>query len=215
MRRRQRRVRSVNGTADRRRLPAPGRDQPRPRGRERRRSRPSSDGGALPLRRRRWSPAVPRHGRRFRIRSVLLGELPGPQQLLPGDRDLPRRTQPAPDRGARPHDDVSAALAAKVAQQCLDRASINLDSVGLVLAAPARASFADGLASHLGVPVERIAIAREDRIHTAALIAAFHDADAAASLQPGNTLLFVAADSGVAAGAALYRVPDLRPQGSG
>ncbi len=114
-----------------------------------------------------------------------------------------------------PADDVSAALAAKVAQQCLDRASINLDSVGLVLAAPARASFADGLASHLGVPVERIAIAREDRIHTAALIAAFHDADAAASLQPGNTLLFVAADSGVAAGAALYRVPDLRPQGSG
>lgn len=112
-------------------------------------------------------------------------------------------------------DDLSAALAAKVAQECLDRASTNLDAVGLVLAAPARASFADDLASHLGVPLERIVVAREDRIHTAALIAAFHDANAAARLQPGNTVLFVAAGPGVTAGAAVYRVPDIRAAGSG
>jgi 3-oxoacyl-[acyl-carrier-protein] synthase III len=107
-------------------------------------------------------------------------------------------------------DQVSAALAAKVAQECLDRASVNLDAVGLVLAAPARASFADGLASHLGVPRDRIAVARDDRIHTAALIAAFHDADATGRLQPGTTVVFVAAGSGITAGAAMYRVPDVR-----
>jgi 3-oxoacyl-[acyl-carrier-protein] synthase III len=104
-------------------------------------------------------------------------------------------------------DDLSAALAAKVAQECLDRASTNLDAVDLVLAAPARASFTDCLASRLDVPVERIAVARDDRIHTAALIAAFHDADVAARLQPGNTVLFVSAAAGVTAGAALYHVP--------
>lgn len=104
-------------------------------------------------------------------------------------------------------DDMSAALAAKVAQECLDRASTSLDAIGRVLAAPARAGFADGLASHLGVPVERIAVARDDRIHTASLIAAFHDAQAAARLQPGSTVLFVGAGAGVTAGAALYRMP--------
>jgi 3-oxoacyl-[acyl-carrier-protein] synthase-3 len=104
-------------------------------------------------------------------------------------------------------DDVSAVLAAKVAEECVDRTSTDLDAVSLVLAAPARASFAEGLASHLGVPVERIAVAHDERIHTAALIAAFHDADVATRLQPGDTVLFVAADSGVTAGAAVYRVP--------
>jgi 3-oxoacyl-[acyl-carrier-protein] synthase III len=111
-------------------------------------------------------------------------------------------------------DHLSAALAAKVAQECLDRASISVDAIGLVLAAPARASFADGLASHLGVPVERIAVARDDRIHTATLIAAFHDADAAGRLQPGTKVLFVAAGSGITAGAALYRVPDVHSEAS-
>jgi 3-oxoacyl-[acyl-carrier-protein] synthase-3 len=112
-------------------------------------------------------------------------------------------------------DDMSAALAAKVALESLDRASINLDAVGLVLAAPARASFVDGLSSHLGVPREHIAVARDDHIHTAALIAAFHDADAAGRLQPGTTVLFVAAGSGITAGAARYRVPHIRSEGSG
>lgn len=105
-------------------------------------------------------------------------------------------------------DDYSAALAAKVAEQCLDRGSTNLDAVGLVLAAPARMSFTEGLASHLGVPSQRIAVARDGRIHTAALIAAYHDADVVGRVQSGHTVLFVAAGSGVTAGAALYRVPD-------
>jgi 3-oxoacyl-[acyl-carrier-protein] synthase-3 len=104
-------------------------------------------------------------------------------------------------------DELSATLAPKVAQECLDRASTNVDAVDLVLAAPARATFTHRLASRLGIPVERIAAARDDRIHTAALIAAFHDADVAARLQPGTTILFVSADAGVTAGAALYRVP--------
>jgi 3-oxoacyl-[acyl-carrier-protein] synthase III len=104
-------------------------------------------------------------------------------------------------------DDVAAALAAKVTQECLDRASTNVDAVDLVIAAPARTSFTDPLASHLGIPSERVAVARDDRIHTAALIGAFHDAHAAGGLQPGHTVLFVAAGAGVTAGAALYRVP--------
>jgi len=104
-------------------------------------------------------------------------------------------------------DETFAVAAAKVAFECLDRASTDLDSVDLILAAPARAGFTAGLASDLGVPVERIAVARDERIHTAALIAALHEATAADRLRPGSTVLLLAAGAGVTAGAALYRVP--------
>lgn len=104
-------------------------------------------------------------------------------------------------------DDAFAGAAAKVAFECLDRDSADLADVDLVLAAPARAGFTAGLASKLGVEGDRVAVARDELIHTAALIAAEHDATTAGRLRPGNTVLLLTAGAGVTAGAALYRVP--------
>jgi len=104
-------------------------------------------------------------------------------------------------------DETFAVAAAKVAFDCLDRDSTDLADVDLVVAAPARAGYAAGLASGLGVAEERLVVARDERIHTAALIAALHDATTAGRLRPGSTVLLLAAGAGVTAGAALYRVP--------
>ncbi len=107
-------------------------------------------------------------------------------------------------------DDVFAAAASKVAAECLGSASIDPGALDLIVAAPAHAGFIAALASHLSVPVERIAAAPDERTHTAALIAALHAATATGRAGPGSTVLLVAAAAGVTAGAALYRVPDLR-----
>jgi 3-oxoacyl-[acyl-carrier-protein] synthase-3 len=104
-------------------------------------------------------------------------------------------------------DETFAVAAAKVAFECLDRGSTDLADIDLVVAAPARAGFTAGLASDLGIAAERVAVAPDDRIHTAGLIAAFHDATATGRLQPGNTALFLVAGAGVTTGAALYRMP--------
>lgn len=104
-------------------------------------------------------------------------------------------------------DEAYAAAGSKVAFECLDSASTDLAAVDLVLAAPARPGFSAGLAAHLNVPVERVAVAGDERIHTAALIAAIHGATLDARLRPGSTVLVVAVGAGVTAGAALYRVP--------
>jgi 3-oxoacyl-[acyl-carrier-protein] synthase-3 len=104
-------------------------------------------------------------------------------------------------------DEVYAAAGSKVAFECLDSASTDLAAVDLVLAAPARPGFSAGLAARLNVPVERVAVAGDERIHTAALIAAIHGATLDARLRPGSTVLVVAVGAGVTAGAALYRVP--------
>lgn len=104
-------------------------------------------------------------------------------------------------------DGTFAVAAAKVALECLDRGSTDLADVDLILAAPARAGFTAALASDLGVAEERLAVAPDERIHTAALIAALHDATTAGRLRPGGTVLLLAAGAGVTAGAALYRVP--------
>lgn len=109
---------------------------------------------------------------------------------------------------ASDHMDEAYALAgSKVALECLDSASTDLAEVDLVLAAPARPGFSAGLAAHLGVPVERVAVTGDERVHTAALIAAIHGATLDARLRPGSTVLVVAVGAGVTAGAALYRVP--------
>ena len=100
-------------------------------------------------------------------------------------------------------DEAFAAAAAKVAFDGLDRASTDLAAVDLVLAAPARPGFTADLAADLGVPEERVAAAGDERIHTAALIAAIHDT----SLRPGSTVLVLAVGAGVTAGSVLYRVP--------
>ena len=104
-------------------------------------------------------------------------------------------------------DDVFAVAGAKVAVECLDRASTDLADVDLVLAAPGRADFSAALASHLGLAPERIVCAQEEKMHTGALIGALHEAITNARLLPGRTVLLVAVGAGVSAGAALYRVP--------
>lgn len=104
-------------------------------------------------------------------------------------------------------DDVFAVAGAKVAFECLDRASIDVGKVDLVLAAPARAGFTAALTSSLGVDVQRVTAAGEERIHTAGLIAAVHRATLESRLRPGSTVLLVAVGAGVTAGAVLYRVP--------
>lgn len=104
-------------------------------------------------------------------------------------------------------DEAYAVAGSRVALDCLDSASIDLADVDLVLAAPARPGFTAGLAAHLDVHVERVAVSRDERVHTAALIAAIHGATLDARLKPGSTVLVVAVGAGVTAGAALYRVP--------
>ncbi len=133
---------------------------------------------------------------------------------FPGGGDLFRSTVTYHDRRNRLEiaasdaiDDVFAAAAAKVALECLDNASTDLAAVDLVLAAPAHPAFAESLASHLCVPVEHVVVGQDERIHTAALVAAFHGAATAGRLRPGSTVLLLAVGAGVTAGAALYRVP--------
>jgi 3-oxoacyl-[acyl-carrier-protein] synthase-3 len=102
--------------------------------------------------------------------------------------------------------DVFATAAVKVASECLDRAAVTPDDVDLVLAAPARADIRNALASHLGVPLEKVAVAHDERIHTAALITAVHAAAFGSRVRPGSTVLIVAVGAGVTAGAVLYRL---------
>jgi 3-oxoacyl-[acyl-carrier-protein] synthase III len=104
-------------------------------------------------------------------------------------------------------DDVFAGAAAKVTLDCLDAASVDLDTVDCIVAAPARAGFAAGLAAQLGVPPALIAVASDERMHTAALMAALHDARSGGRIRPGAIVLLVAVGAGVTAGAVIYRVP--------
>lgn len=100
-------------------------------------------------------------------------------------------------------DEAYAAAATDVVTTCLGRATTDLDSVDRIVAAPARPGFAARLAERLGVPPERVSLAPDERTHTAALIAALHEA----GLEPGDRVLLVAVGAGVTAGAALYRIP--------
>lgn len=98
-----------------------------------------------------------------------------------------------------------AAAGAQVAQRCLDQASLSPDDLELIVAAPPHAHYRAELAVGLGVAAERIAVAADERMHTAAPIAALEsEID---SLPVGAHVLFIAATSGVVAGAALYRMP--------
>ncbi|HEX9337291.1 MAG TPA: 3-oxoacyl-[acyl-carrier-protein] synthase III C-terminal domain-containing protein [Pseudonocardiaceae bacterium] len=100
-----------------------------------------------------------------------------------------------------------AEAAVTAARECLDDAAVGLAGVDLIVAAPPRPDFTAALAAGLGVEADRIAVARDHRIHTAALVAAVRDAMAAGRLGPGSTALLVTAGAGVTAGAALYRTP--------
>lgn len=100
-------------------------------------------------------------------------------------------------------DDRFAAVAAEAARSCLERQGVQLAEVDLIIAAPARPRYREALRTLLGLPAEKVCVADDHRVHTAALAAAFGQQ----SLRPGSQILFVAAGAGVVAGAALYRQP--------
>ncbi|MET0996994.1 MAG: 3-oxoacyl-[acyl-carrier-protein] synthase III C-terminal domain-containing protein, partial [Mycobacterium sp.] len=98
-----------------------------------------------------------------------------------------------------------AEAAAQVADECLRDSSLGLADVDMIVAAPARREYRAALASRLGVPVERITVASDEKTHTASLAAAL---DRSADQIPGGgRVLLIAAGAGVTAGAAIYRQP--------
>ena len=102
-------------------------------------------------------------------------------------------------------DEQFAAAGAEAARACLDEQSVRLSDVEMILAAPARPGYRAALSSRLGVDVDKICIADDQHLHTAALAAAL--AGKADRLPAGAQVLLVAAGAGVTAGAALYRQP--------
>ncbi|MHA7652405.1 3-oxoacyl-[acyl-carrier-protein] synthase III C-terminal domain-containing protein [Mycobacterium sp. ML4] len=102
-------------------------------------------------------------------------------------------------------DDKFAAVAAEAVRACLTLNGVSLSDVDVIVAAPARRDYREALSGLLGVPAEKVCVADDHRMHTAALAAAYQQY--AAGLKPGERILFVAAGAGVVAGAALYRKP--------
>ncbi len=102
-------------------------------------------------------------------------------------------------------DDRFAAAAAFAACACLDAQAVRLADVDVIVAAPARPGYHSSLGRRLGVPVGKIAVADDQRMHTAALTAAF--GRQAETLPAGARILFVVAGAGTTGGAALYRHP--------
>lgn len=100
-------------------------------------------------------------------------------------------------------DDQFATAGAQVAQSCLQEASLGLSDVDIIVASPARPGFRAALADKLAVAVERVTVADDESMHTAALVSALRSA--AEKLSPGARILLVAAGAGVTAGAAVYR----------
>lgn len=100
-------------------------------------------------------------------------------------------------------DERFATAASQVARSCLGEAALGLADVDMIVAAPARPGYRAALAGHLGVPVDRITVADDEDMHTAALAAALHCA--ADRLAPGARILLIAAGAGITAGAAVYR----------
>jgi 3-oxoacyl-[acyl-carrier-protein] synthase-3 len=96
-----------------------------------------------------------------------------------------------------------AQTAARAVERCLTDADLTIDDVSAIVAAPPTHEFRCALAAELSVPVERIRVADDERMHTAALPSAISGAMAAGN---GSRLLLVGAGAGITAGAALYRL---------
>ncbi|HKP44896.1 3-oxoacyl-[acyl-carrier-protein] synthase III C-terminal domain-containing protein [Mycobacterium sp.] len=103
------------------------------------------------------------------------------------------------------HEDQFAAAAAQAADKCLRASSLELGDVDAIIAAPAGRRYRAALARHLGVPAGQIVVADDEDMNTASLAAAFDRA--APQFRAGDRVLLIAAGAGIAAGAALYRVP--------
>jgi 3-oxoacyl-[acyl-carrier-protein] synthase-3 len=102
-------------------------------------------------------------------------------------------------------DERFAAAAAQAAEKCLRATSCEIAEVNAIVAAPARRGYRMSLANRLGVAPERIIVADDERIHTAAMATAFDLA--VEQLPDGGLVLLIAAGAGITAGAALYRLP--------
>lgn len=102
-------------------------------------------------------------------------------------------------------DERFAAAAASAVRACLQAQSMRLADVDVIIAAPAEAGYRAALSERLGVPIEKIAVADDEHMHTAALAAAF--GRHAEPLPAGRQALFVVAGAGTTGGAALYRQP--------
>ena len=102
-----------------------------------------------------------------------------------------------------------AIVATRAALGCLDESATALADVDVVIASPARHEYRAALAAHLGMAVDRIVVAEDERTHTASLPAAL---DRALNHLPiGARVMLVAAGAGITAGAAIYReapIPD-------
>lgn len=102
-------------------------------------------------------------------------------------------------------DERFAAAAASAVCTCLESQSARLVDVDAIVAAPARHGYHSLLSDKLGVPVDKIIVADDQQMHTAALPAAF--GPQAETLPVGAQILFVVAGAGATGGAALYRQP--------
>ncbi|OSC24420.1 3-oxoacyl-ACP synthase [Mycobacterium vulneris] len=100
-------------------------------------------------------------------------------------------------------DERFAAAAASAVCRCLEAQSAQLTDVDVIVAAPARDGYRSSLSDKLGVPVDKITVADDQHMHTAALAAAF--GQHAETLPAGAQILFVVAGAGTTGGAALYR----------
>ncbi|HUO38912.1 MAG TPA: 3-oxoacyl-[acyl-carrier-protein] synthase III C-terminal domain-containing protein [Mycobacterium sp.] len=101
-------------------------------------------------------------------------------------------------------DQLFAAAAAQAARGCLQELALGIGDVDAIVAAPARRGYRGALAEQLSIPVERITVADDETMHTAALAAAL---GMATNLPAGAHVLLVAAGAGVVAAAAVYRQP--------
>lgn len=102
-------------------------------------------------------------------------------------------------------DERFAVAAASAVCACLEAESARLADVDMIVAAPARDGYRTLLSDKLGVPVDKIIVADDQHMHTAALATAF--GRQAETLPAGARILFIVAGAGTTGGAALYRHP--------
>lgn len=107
-------------------------------------------------------------------------------------------------------DEEFAAAAARAAHQCLRKNSLQLSEVEAIIAAPAQKKYLAALSNELAVPVERIIVADDHRMHTVSLAAAIQRAPKQPAV--GAPVLLVSAGAGVTAAAAIYRQAANLPQ---
>jgi 3-oxoacyl-[acyl-carrier-protein] synthase-3 len=100
-------------------------------------------------------------------------------------------------------DERFADAAASAAHECLRENGLHPYQLDAIVAAPARPGFRTALAARLDVPVDRITVAEDEAMHTAALVAGLRRASG--EHPRGARIMLVAAAAGVTAGAALYR----------